>query len=160
MIAKNLPADCLPIIADADFAKVTIDGFSDLIQKKYPDENTPEANAYRKIATMFSASQKGGIGAPKNVTYWAWRSLSDEDELKLFKSEARLVISAQEMEAPVFGSDVQGLNDAIERIDAGEEPNDLDKELLNDCKKLVFKWIDVAVRTKSNRSGLKQVSAA
>lgn len=160
MTIKNLPADCLPIIADADFAKVTTDGFSDRIQKKYQDERTPEANAYRKIATMFSASQKGGIGAPKNVTYWAWRSLSDEDELELFKSEARLVISAQEMEAPVFGGDVQGLSDAIEKIEAGEEPNDLDKELLEDCKKLIFKWIDVAVRTKSNRSGLKQVSAA
>lgn len=157
MTTKTLPADCLPIIPDAEFAKVTVEDFNDKIQAQYQDETTPEANAYRKIATMFASSQKGGIGAPKNVTYWAWRTLTDEDEHELFKSAARLVISAVEMDAPVFGADIVGLDEAVQKIDAGEEPSELDTDLLDECKKLVFKWIDVAVRTKSNRSGLKKI---
>ena len=153
---KTLPADCLPIIPDAEFAKVTVSGLNDMIQEKYQDETTPEANAYRKIASIFASSQNGGIGAPKNVIYWAWRTLTDDDEHELFKSEARFVISAEEIDAPLFGADVKWLDEAIQKIEDGEEPNDFDTELLDECKKLVYKWIDVAVRTKSNRSGIKK----
>lgn len=157
---KNLPSECLPLIPDAEFAKVTESELNSLIQEKYADETTPEANAYRKIAKMFASSQKGGIGAPKNITYWAWRTLTDEDEHELFKSEARFVISAEEMDAPIFKADIVGLDEAIQKIDAGQDPSDSDKELLDECRKLVLKWIDVAVRTKSNRSGLKKAKVA
>lgn len=156
----TLPSDCLPIIPDAEFSKVTADDLMEKISQKYGDEQTTEANAYKKLANMFSSAQKGGIGAPKNVTYWAWRTLTDEDENETFKDEARFVISMAEMSAPVYNADIDYLDKAIQKIDAGEQPNDFDTELLDECKKICFKWIDVAVRTKSNRSGLKHVKTS
>jgi hypothetical protein len=152
-----LPSDCLPIIPEAEFSKVSVDGLNEKVSHKYGNDDTSEANAYKKLAKMFASSQNGGIGAPKNVTYWAWRTLTDEDEAELFKDEARFVISMVEMSAPIYGGDVDALDDAIQRIDEGGQPTEMDLELLDECKKLSFKWIDVAVRTKSNRNGLKQI---
>jgi len=152
---QNLPADCLPIIPDAEFSKVSADQILDKVQEKYGDEDCPSANAYRKIASMFAAGQRGGIGAPKNVTYWAWRTLTDEDEKEVMKSEARLAIASRELDAPIFMSDVTALDEMIEHIDAGEELTEEETEIFDTCKSLALKWIDVAVRTKSSRRGSK-----
>lgn len=152
---QNLPVDCLPIIPDAEFSKVSADQMLEKIQEKYGDEDCPAANAYRKIASMFEASQRGGIGAPKNVTYWAWRALTDEDETEIMKSEARLIMASRELDAPIYIPDVNLLDGMIEHIDAGLEPTEEEAEDFDVCKKLALKWIAVAVRTKSSRRGSK-----
>lgn len=150
-IKNTLPADCLPILPEAELSKVSADEMTVKIDERFGDEETPKANAYRKVASMFASSQKGGIGAPKNVAYWAWRALTDEDETEALKSEIRLAISTQELGAPIYGYDTDALDAIIGKIDGGEELTDEDNELVGECTNLAFKWIDVAVVTKSTR---------
>lgn len=152
---QNLPVDCLPIIPDAEFSKVSADQILDKVQEKYGDEDCPAANAYRKVASMFAAGQRGGIGAPKNVTYWTWRVLTDEDETEVMKSEARFMMAARELDAPVYSQDVNTLNDIVEKLDAGKEPTEDEMTIFSECRGIALKWIDLAVRTKSSRRGKK-----
>lgn len=157
---KHLPTDCLPIIPDAEFAKVSANQMLDKVKEKYGTEPSVESTAYTKVASMFASSQNGGIGAPKNVTYWAWRSLTDEDETEQAKSEVRFVISTQELDAPLYNQDIDDLNAVLSHLDEGTGLTEDEKELCADCKTLAMKWVDVAVRTKSNRNGIKQAKAA
>lgn len=151
--------DRMPIIDDGAFAKVDSAEFGRLVTERYGEESTPEACAYRKLSSMFSHEQEGGIGAPRNLTYWAWRRLAaGQGSAAETVAEARMLMASTEIGAPIWATDMDELDAIANKAGAGEELTDGDRELLSDCMKTCCKWIDVAVRTKSNRSGLKDVA--
>lgn len=127
------------------------------ISRKFAEDDEGfEANAYRKIARILAASHKGGMPAPQSLTYWMYRTITDENETQILRDQCHVAIAAApEVNAPLIATDIAELEGMIEKLDSGETLSDADQTNLSECLRLTLKWIDVAVRTKTNRNASK-----
>lgn len=123
------------------------------VSRKFADDDEGSAaNACRKMSRILSASQKGGMPAPKTLTYWLYRMITDDDETQILRDKCHVAIAAPEVNAPIYTYDIKQLEGMLTKLDAGEDLSEMEMENLGECLRLTLKWIDVVVRTKTNRN--------